>query len=262
MSDYESESVASSDSESSITKTSKPVAKTAQKRFLGDEPDAGSEAESESGSEDGSNAESDSDVGSEDLDEIMSDAEVFGEDEEVAPVEGAPAAKKQAKPTHKKSKKDIADEHVAELDQTYFEDSEYSDDDDEEDAYGEEYLQKFDETIRDAVLENHHRDLLHHNYEEVEALTVVVRDERGIIIDPLHRTMPMLTKYEKARILGERAKQINGGAKPFVPVKEGVIDGYLIALSELEQKKIPFIIRRPVSDGFEYWRLKDLEIIF
>jgi len=261
MSDYESESVASSDSESSITKTTKPTAKTAQKRFLGDEPDAGSDAESESGTEDGSNAESDSEVGSEDLDEMLSDAEVFGEDEEGVPVEGAPVAKKQAK-QHKKSKKEIADENVAELDQMYFEDSEYSDEDDEEDAYGEEYLQKFDETIRDAVLENHHRDLLHHNYEEVEALTVVVRDERGIIIDPLHRTMPMLTKYEKARILGERAKQINGGAKPFVPVKEGVIDGYLIALSELEQKKIPFIIRRPVSDGFEYWRLKDLEIIY
>lgn len=259
MSDYESESVASSDSESSITKSTKPVAKTASKRFLGDEPDAGSEAESESGSESGSEVESD--VGSEDLDEMLSDTEVFGEDEEGALVEGVPATKKQSK-QHKKSKKDVADENVAELDQMYFEDSEYSDDDDEEDAYGEEYLQKFDETIRDAVLENHHRDLLHHNYEEVEALTVVVRDERGIIIDPLHRTMPMLTKYEKARILGERAKQINGGAKPFVPIKEGVIDGYLIALSELEQKKIPFIIRRPVSDGFEYWRLKDLEVIF
>jgi DNA-directed RNA polymerase I, II, and III subunit RPABC2 len=71
-----------------------------------------------------------------------------------------------------------------------------------------------------------------------------------------------LTKYEKTRILGERAKQINGGAKPFIEVKPEIIDGYLIALAELEQKKIPFIIRRPLNNGgSEYWKLNDLEII-
>ena len=41
-----------------------------------------------------------------------------------------------------------------------------------------------------------------------------------------------------------------------------MIDGYLIALKELEQKKIPFIIQRPLPNGgCEYWRLTDLEII-
>jgi DNA-directed RNA polymerase I, II, and III subunit RPABC2 len=41
-----------------------------------------------------------------------------------------------------------------------------------------------------------------------------------------------------------------------------MIDGYLIALKEFEEKKIPFIIRRPLPDGTsEYWRLSDLEII-
>ena len=39
-----------------------------------------------------------------------------------------------------------------------------------------------------------------------------------------------------------------------------MIDGYLIALKELEQKKIPFIIQRPLPNGkSEYWRLRDLE---
>ena len=47
-----------------------------------------------------------------------------------------------------------------------------------------------------------------------------------------------------------------------VAVPEGVIDGYLIALKELEEKKIPFIIRRLLPNrGSEYWHLEDLQII-
>jgi DNA-directed RNA polymerase subunit K/omega len=41
-----------------------------------------------------------------------------------------------------------------------------------------------------------------------------------------------------------------------------VIDGYLIALKEMEEKKLPFIIRRPLSNGAsEYWKLSDLEFL-
>ena len=90
----------------------------------------------------------------------------------------------------------------------------------------------------------------------------MVRDINNIIIDPLHKTIPFLTKYEKARVLGQRAKQIESGAKPFVSVPENIIDGYIIAELELQQKKIPFIIRRPLPGGaFEYWSLKELEVI-
>jgi len=89
-----------------------------------------------------------------------------------------------------------------------------------------------------------------------------VRDDRGIIVDELHKTLPLLTKYERTRVLGQRAKQINNGATPFVKVPEGVIDGYLIAVKELEEKKIPFIIRRPLPNrGSEYWHLEDLQVI-
>jgi DNA-directed RNA polymerase I, II, and III subunit RPABC2 len=96
----------------------------------------------------------------------------------------------------------------------------------------------------------------------VDAMTRIVRDENGVIVDPLHRTLPFITKYERARILGERAKQINSGAKPLIPVEPDVIDGYLIALAEFEQKKIPFIVKRPLPNGgCEYWKLKDLAIL-
>ena len=71
-----------------------------------------------------------------------------------------------------------------------------------------------------------------------------------------------MTKYERTRILGQRAKQINSGATAFVKVPENVLDGYLVAEMELAQKRIPFIVRRPTpGGGCEYWNLKDLEIV-
>ena len=59
-----------------------------------------------------------------------------------------------------------------------------------------------------------------------------------------------------------RAKQLDSGAQPFIKVESNIIDGYSIAKKELEEKKIPFIIRRPLpSGGFEYWHINDLEIL-
>lgn len=115
-------------------------------------------------------------------------------------------------------------------------DSENDDESDLEEEEDAQYLQKLDESVREQTIANHHPELIIHNYDEVEALTTVIRDERGVVIDPLHRTLPFLSKYERTRILGERAKQINDGAKPFVVLDPSVIDGYLIALKELEEK--------------------------
>jgi DNA-directed RNA polymerase subunit K/omega len=136
------------------------------------------------------------------------------------------------------------------------------DSDEDEDDTDENYLQKFDSDINKNYINEFHPECIIHNYDEISALSRVVRDINNIIIDPLHKTIPFLTKYEKARVLGQRAKQIESGAKPFVSVPENVIDGYIIAELELQQKKIPFIIRRPLPGGaFEYWSLKELEII-
>ena len=134
--------------------------------------------------------------------------------------------------------------------------------DDDEDDNGEQYLQKFSKEVNKNYIMDFHPECVLHNYEEISAMTNVVRDKNNVIIDPLHKTIPFLTKYEKARILGQRAKQINSGATPFVKVPENVIDGYLIAELELAEKRIPFIIRRPLPNGgSEYWNIKDLEIV-
>ncbi len=71
-----------------------------------------------------------------------------------------------------------------------------------------------------------------------------------------------MTNYEKTKVIGLRARQIEEGAKPYIKVPEGMTESHLIAQEELKQKKIPFIIKRRLPDGsFEYWRIVDL-IIF
>ena len=139
-------------------------------------------------------------------------------------------------------------------------DSDYDSDDDDVDD--DDYLQKFDSEMRQDYLLNQHPESIYNNYDEIYNLAKVHRNKDNIIDDALHKTIPILTKYEKTRILGIRAKQLNNGAKPLCKIPSNIIDGYLIALKELEEKCIPVIIRRPMPNGSsEYWHLKDLEIL-
>jgi len=138
--------------------------------------------------------------------------------------------------------------------------SDYESDEDEEED--DDYLQKFDKEIRENYILEQQPESINHNYDEIYNLAKVQRNKDNIIVDSLHKTIPILTKYEKTRILGQRAKQLNNGAKPLVKLPVPLIDGYLIALKELEEKMIPVIIRRPLPNGAsEYWHLRDLEIL-
>ena len=140
------------------------------------------------------------------------------------------------------------------IDENVEEDLEVSDD--------EEDYQKFENYSLIENLENEHPEIRSINFEEVIALTRVQRDSYGNIIDPLHTSMPFLTKYEKARIIGSRAEQLDRGAIPFVRIDENIINGRTIAMMEFEQKKVPFIIARPMPNkGVEYWKMQDLEVL-
>lgn len=80
--------------------------------------------------------------------------------------------------------------------------------------------------------------------------------------DSNHRTYPFLTNFERTKIIGLRANQISRGSIPFVSVPKHITDVRDIARLELEQKRLPFIVKRPLPDGtFEYWRLTDLLIL-
>lgn len=149
------------------------------------------------------------------------------------------------------------EEVIDEDDEDYYdEESEEEDDDDDED------LQKLEGYTEKNVLVDYHPEVVQISEEELQTLSNVVKDKNGNIIDPLHKTIPILTKYEKAKIIGIRAQQINGGAEPFIPVDSNMIDGLTIANEELMKRKIPFIIRRPMPNGAsEYWNINDLEIL-
>ncbi len=58
----------------------------------------------------------------------------------------------------------------------------------------------------------------------------------------------ILTKYERARVLGTRALQLSNGAQPMVKV-DGITDVMDIAKKELMEYKLPLIVRRKFPDG-------------
>jgi DNA-directed RNA polymerase subunit K/omega len=139
---------------------------------------------------------------------------------------------------------------------------EISSDEDSDDEEYNEHMRKLENDINRDYLQEYHPETKQINFKELSTLSNVTRNKKGIIIDPLHITIPILTRYEKAKILGLRAKQLNHGAKSFVELSKEIIDGHTIANMELIQNKIPFIIRRPMPNGgSEYWKVNDLKII-
>ena len=200
---------------------------------------------------------------------------MFEEKEEVESVESAVEEKVEKEESETENESSIVsdeesdqeedDESVNEIEPNLKQASAFlqpDDDDDEEEDNDPDYLQKFDDSIKQRIISDFHPELKTHNYDEIDVLSRVVRDNMGTIIDPLHKTLPFLTKYEKTRILGERATQLNAGAIAMIEVDVDMIDGYVIALKEFEKKKIPFIIKRPLPNGaVEYWKLEDLEVL-
>ena len=126
----------------------------------------------------------------------------------------------------------------------------------------EEELQKLNDfKLNEFIFTNHHESMFS-NMTEINYLSQIKRDENGIIIDDNHKTIPFLTKYERTKILGQRVKQLNSGDKAYIDLDKSIIDNYIIAKKELEEKKLPVIIRRPLANSrSEYWKLEDLEII-
>lgn len=74
-------------------------------------------------------------------------------------------------------------------------------------------------------------------------------------------TKNILSKYEKVKIIGLRAEQLQRGAEPLIDWKGFEFDPRKIAMEELKQRKIPFMIRRTLPNGGkEYYRLADMLI--
>jgi DNA-directed RNA polymerase subunit K/omega len=73
-----------------------------------------------------------------------------------------------------------------------------------------------------------------------------------------NKTSPVLSKYEKTKILSKRCEQLESGCLVLIKDYEKYDNIYDIALEELNQKKIPFILKRFINGKYEYWKLEDL----
>ena len=136
---------------------------------------------------------------------------------------------------------------------------ELSDDDDDDEEEEENIIKNY---IEKDVFQKFHPLIKQVNNQELKSLIKIKRNADGLIDDENHITIPILTRYEKAKIIGIRAKQINSGAELFIDAPANIIDGITLAKMELNEKKIPFIVRRPLPDGKnEYWDINDLDIM-
>jgi DNA-directed RNA polymerase subunit K/omega len=81
------------------------------------------------------------------------------------------------------------------------------------------------------------------------------------------KTREFFTKYEQVALIAMRAQQLADGAKPLVDTKglKPSDPEFIrhIAKREIEQQKLPYIIRRRFPDGTsEYWNIQDMEIMW
>jgi DNA-directed RNA polymerases I, II, and III subunit RPABC2 len=111
-------------------------------------------------------------------------------------------------------------------------------------------VREVNDTLRDR--EEHFRHLL----KEDEAIAAVPEDKRT--------TLDVLSKYEKARVLGVRAVQLGKSAPTYADIAPAVLttlNALQIAEEELRQRVIPFTLRRFLPDGrYEDWHLRELHL--
>lgn len=99
------------------------------------------------------------------------------------------------------------------------------------------------------------------NIEDVSKINDLLNKEDRI-------SKPIMTIYEFDKIMGMRTQQLASGATPFVDIEGGklVIESNMelrnIALRELEEGRLPYIIERVLSNKKkEYFRVCDLNLV-
>ncbi len=164
------------------------------------------------------------------------------------------------------------DDQSEELEEEIYQPSDEEEVSDDETVEGEQdeeappepdYKPKFLEEQRMNYLAQYHPEEIHKSFDEIHKLTVIERDSDGVIVDDNHKTYPILSKFELTKIIGLRVTQLNKGAEPYVKIQtKNILDNSLVADKELREKKLPFIIMRPLPNGkCEYWNVNDLEYI-
>ena len=143
----------------------------------------------------------------------------------------------------------------------------------DEEEYEEEWEEEYEEPeVEDLVADmkpelkklyqQHPECLLDYVEQVMPRVPLQVMVPHGDKADANHRTYPFMTVFERTKIIGLRANQLSKGSVPFVAIPKHITDVRDIARLELEQKRLPFIIKRPLPNGmFEYWRVADLLLL-
>lgn len=102
--------------------------------------------------------------------------------------------------------------------------------------------------------------------EHPEVQPIFRKDVADAVKQP-RRTRENFTKYEFTALMSIRAQQLAEGAKPLVSL-DGLKTNdpmfvWNVARREIEQRKLPFVVRRQMPNGSsEYWSAQELEIIW
>ena len=112
------------------------------------------------------------------------------------------------------------------------------------------------------ISENGKEDLTEKEIAEIDKKCEIIRNRQIITKDLPHERVevtggdgqivigpPMLTRFEKARIMGARALQLSLGAPVFIEIPKNATTSLEIAMEELKQRVIPIVIKRTLPNG-------------
>lgn len=110
--------------------------------------------------------------------------------------------------------------------------------------------------LEDEGIETKDANMLENNFKLVTFNNVLENIQKNP-----KKTIPILTKFERARIVGVRLQQLAYGAKPRINTSN-LKSIQEIVQQELIQRRIPFIIRRRLPNGtVEDWKLEEFETV-
>lgn len=121
--------------------------------------------------------------------------------------------------------------------------------------------------VKDTVITNEHINTLISALTGKADIKVSITDDvhaETLKLPPLfdnkgRMTVPILTRFEKAKLIAVRAQKLAEGERPNIKVPEGMIDLTAIAEQEMRENKFPIKLVRPIPKKTpEIWEYSEL----
>ncbi len=117
-------------------------------------------------------------------------------------------------------------------------------------------IELYKKMIDDDEITEKQKTIFREKIGEIEKREIIDKDPIHIPIeikvensDQILAGPTILTRFEKARILGARALQLSLGAPPFTKIPSHARTSLDIAIAELEQRVLPITIKRVLPNG-------------